>query len=233
MIFIVYLLVPVIIIGLILFLLVKLILSSRYESSIAKKIIFGIFILSFIATAVYYKIAVDDSSKNDSNYVIPAIDWQKVETLSESTSGLEYRSGIGLFALADGGEKQLTKVAPYCRIENQLIKTLPENIEITDTPFAEIPAPPHAFKQQIIFDIQYSVEYDAQALSSFAVLDNGEVWCTERVFRGPADFPSVALIGLGIMITAVSIFTGSIITLLLLTLISFEIYRWRKSKIAN
>ena len=215
------------------FLLVRLILSNRYKSSAAAKIVISIFILSIFSTAVYYVITVNHFRKNQSDYINPAIEWRKIDLLQVAASSLEYRSGIGVFAVTDSGEMQLTKPVPYCRVENQSIDILPEKIEIADTPFAELPAPPQNSEQQIIFEIRYAVDYDTDAISSFAILDNGEVWCTERVFRGPGDFPNASLLGLGIVITSAAIFVGSLFALLVLTIVSLEIYRWRKSNRSN
>lgn len=213
----------------ILFLLVKLFLSSRYNRSIAEKIVFGAFIISILAAGAYYAYTLDDFRKNTTDYVNPAIDWQKVETIKIPSSRLEYRQKVGLFAIADTEEIQVTKSAPLCSVENQAAEILPESIEILDSPHEKLPYPPNPAKQQTTFKIQYAVEYDTVAYSSFAILENGEVWCTERVFRGPADFPNVAAYGLGILITAFSIFVGGMFLFLLLGIIGFEIYRWKIS----
>ncbi|GEM_PF-2235365 len=222
-------LIPIVLL-VIIFLLVRHIVSDRYKSSKAKIIVSAVFALSVLLASTYYKNGMDDFHKNQKDYVNPALEWQKIELLSESVLNLIYRPNVGVFAITDSGEVQLTKPVPYCSIENQTAEILPEEIEITDTPYAELPAPPQPFQQQIIFEIRYAVDYDTLAVSSFALFDNGEVWCTERVFRGPADFPTAVAIGMGYLITAVAIFLGSLIALLLLILIILEIYRWRKEK---
>lgn len=217
----------------IIFLLVRHIVSDRYKSSIAKIIVSVVFVLSVLPASIYYKNGMDDFHKNERDYVNPALEWQKIDLLSETVSNLSYHPNVGIFAVTDSGEVQLTKSVPYCSVENQTVEILPEEIKLTDTPFAELPSPPQSFKQQLIFEIQYAVDYDTLALSSFTLLDNGEVWCTERVFRGPADFPTAVVIGMGYLITAIAIFLGSLTSLLILTIIVWEIYRWRRKNVSE
>jgi energy-coupling factor transporter transmembrane protein EcfT len=222
----IYCLIPVALL-VIIFLLVRLILT-RYKSPMKTKIVGAILVLSFLPAGIYYNNGMNDFHKNQSDYVNPALEWKKIDLLSESASSLEYRPEVGIFAKTDSGETQLTKPVPYCRVENQTLEILPEEIKITNTPFAELPAPPQSFKQQINFEIQYTVDNDTLAVSSFALLDSGEVWCTERVFRGPADFPTAVALGMGYLIVATAIFLGSLISLLILTMIVLEVYRRRK-----
>jgi hypothetical protein len=217
----------------ILFLLVRFLLSSRYQRSIAKKIVIGAFIVSILVSGAYYIYALDDFHKNETDYINPAIDWQKMEAINTSSNYLEYRPDVGLFATTDAEEIQVTKSAPLCSVENQAIEILPESIEIVDSPYEKLPDPPNPSKQQITFKIQYSVEYDTDAYSSFAIMENGELWCTERVFRGPADFPNVAAYGLGIVITAFFIFIGGMFLILLLGIIGLEFHRWQNTSKKN
>jgi hypothetical protein len=211
----------------ILFLLVRFFLSSRYKRSVTEKITIGAFVVSILTAGIYYSYTLDDFQKNLDDYVNPALKWQKMEMLQVPSKYLEYRSEIGLFVLTDAEEIRVTESAPFCSAENQAMEILPESIEILDSPHEKLPDLPNLAKQQTTFKIQYAVEYDTVAYSSFAILENGELWCTERVFRGPADFPNVAAYGLGILITAFSIFIGGMFLILLLGIIGFEIYRWQ------
>jgi hypothetical protein len=223
----IYCLIPIVL-WVIIFFLIRLITSDRYNLSSTIIIAGFILILSFLPANIYYKNGMDDFHKNESDYVNPALEWQRIDQLEESASSLVYHPEVGIFAVTESENIQLTMPVPYCSIENQTSEILPEKIEITDTPYAELPAPPQPFKQQIIFEIRYAVDYDTLAVSSFALFDNGEVWCTERVFRGPADFLTAAAYGMGYLMTAVAIFLGSLISLLLLTVIVLEIHGWRK-----
>jgi hypothetical protein len=227
-----YCLIPIALL-VIIFFLIRLITSKRHNLPNAIIIVGSILMLSSLLAGIYYKNGMDDFHKNESDYVNPALEWQRIDQLEDSASSLVYRPEVGIFAVTESGDIQLTMPVPYCSIENQTAEILPEEIEITDTPYAELPAPAQPFKQQIIFEFRYAVDYDTLAVSSFALLDNGEVWCTERMFRGPADFPRAVAIGMGYLITAVAIFLGSLISLLLLILIVLEIRHWRKANISK
>jgi hypothetical protein len=217
---------------LVIFLLIKVFFSKRYKSPSAKKISAGVLVSSLLLAGIYYKVGIADFHNNESEYVNPAIEWQKADLLQAPALSLEYQSGIGLFAVTGSGDIQLTAPVPYCLVENQSSEIFPEKVEITNNPFAELPEPPQVVKQQVIFDINYAVKYDVHALSSYVILDNGEVWCTERIFRGPADFPKAVTLEMGYVITAIFVFLGSLISLLAITIVVFEIYRWRKEKMS-
>lgn len=223
----IYCLIPIALL-VIIFSLIRLITSKRYNAPNVIIILSPILLLSFLLAGIYFKNGMDDFHKNERNYVNPALEWQRIDQLKESALSLEYHPEVGVFAKTASGETQLTTPVPYCSVENQTADILPEKIEITDTPYAELPALPQSFKQQIIFEIRYAVDYDTLAVSSFVLLDNGEVWCTERIFRGPADFPTAVAIGMGYLIAAFAVFLGSLISLLFLILIVLEILRWRR-----
>ena len=209
-----------------LYFLTRFLLLKRYQDSTITLVLIGIIILGGVISAIYYKISIE----NIAEYSNPATEWQKLDILDNAALSVEYRSGIGVFAITEIGEKQLTKPIPYCLLESQTAEIPPEFVEIPDTPFADFPPPPQPFKQQIIFEMDYAVEYDALGLSSFVVLDNGEVWCSERVFRGPADLPNAIVFGIGILIIAVVVFMGSFLTLLVILIIALEIRQRRKVK---
>ena len=218
---------------LILYLLIRFLFAKRYETPIITLIFVVTTIVSGIIAGKYYGTKISDYNENILEYTNPATEWEKLDVLDSEALSIEYRSGAGLFALTKMGEQKITKPIPYCLVESQTAEIPPESVKISAESYQDFPSPPLPFKQQLGFEMHYAVEYDILGLSSFVVLENGEIWCSERVFRGPADFPNAVALGMSILFVAVAVFMGSFFVLLIISFTALEIYqRKAKTKVA-
>jgi hypothetical protein len=201
------------------------ILAKRYGRSLAAKATIGIVASSFLVAFITFQV-FNRNLKENTN---PAIDWQRITTLETPVSKVQYRPESGLFATTEDGEIGLTGIIPFCLPEGKVAGSHPNEVEIATVPYVNLPSPPQAVKQQISFNILYPVEADASAASSFAVYENGDVWCTERFDQvgqtGAAAFGFTAFF---ILYLAAMIFAGTFVVLLVIVVVGLEIYRWRK-----
>ena len=206
-------------------LLLGIILAKRHGRSIAIKLTSSIVVLSFLVAFITFQILIRDTAEN----INPAIAWQKIATVDVTASELQYRPKSGLFILTDNSEIKITDTIPFCSPDGDVALSYPNEIEVTTTPLVSLPVSPQPIKQRVSFNIYYPVEADAQAASSFALYENGEVWCTERLAQGgPTGAMALGLAGFIFLYLAFIIFVGSFVLLWILAIITLEIQRWRK-----
>jgi hypothetical protein len=208
-------------------LLLGTILAKRHGKSLATKVTIGVVVFSFLAAFITFQVLIRDTAEN----INPALDWQKISQLDVPVSELQYRPKSGLFALADNHEIKITDTIPFCSPDGDVANSHPNEIEITTTPYVSLSLPPQPVKQQISFNINYPVETDSWAASSFAVFENGDIWCTERLAQGGQT--GGAALGFAAFIflyLASIIFIGSIVALMIFSIILLEIHRWRKTR---
>jgi MFS family permease len=119
----------------------------------------------------------------------PSTDWHKVGSLDETPTGLEYRTGEGLFAITHSGEEKIAKAPPAC-LPNDLIAQAnsthhpPPPAEVTTSPHLDLAPPPNQPAYQLTLNIIYPFGTDEYGSVGFAVYNDGEVWCTEEYGRG-------------------------------------------------
>lgn len=213
------------IISLAIVVLLGTILAKRHGRSIALKTTSSIVAFSFLVAFIIFQILIRDVEEN----INPAVAWQKITTLDGPASKLQYYPASGLFALTDHGEIKITGVIPFCSPDGHIASSYPNEIEVTTEPLVSLPVPPQPVKQKVSFNIRYPVEDDSWAASSFAVYENSEVWCTERLAQGgPTGAMALGFAGFIFLYLAFIIFAGSFVLLSILVIISLEIQHRRK-----
>lgn len=204
--------------------LIKFIFSKRYERTLVTKLVTVILGISFlIAVATFRIISKDIDKQTYSN-----TEWQHMKT-QQSITKLEYRPDAGLFAIKGIDEFKIAGKNPFCVNDGQLSGLKPREIEIADTLPSELSSPPQATTQQINFILRYPIDADEIGFSSFAVFENGEIWCTERYMRGGlGGGVAVGVLGFVFLVISALVFVGSFILLLTISIISLEIHRRRQ-----
>jgi hypothetical protein len=208
-------------------LLLWTILAKRHGNSLAKKVTISIIVFSFLLAFIAFQFLIRDTAEN----INPALGWQRISQLDVPVSKLQYRPEAGLFAFANDREIKITGTIPFCSSDGDIANSHPNEIEVITTPYVNLPLPPQPVKQQVNFNIKYPVEADSWAASSFAVFKNGDVWCTERLARGGQT--GGAALGFAAFIFlyfAVIIFVSSFVAVMVLAIVTLEIYRWRKTR---
>lgn len=66
---------------------------------------------------------------------------------------------------------------------------------MVEEPHIELPMPPARPIQQVIFDVKFPVALEQGASTSFALYENGEIWCVERFEQGGLSAGAAAGIG--------------------------------------
>lgn len=190
---------------------------------------------SIIAAVIIWVNFRPDNYEYDENKVYPAEEWRKIISLNVTPTELVYRPKEGLFVITNQDEVKVADVLPACLTNSrvhQYDKNLSPPIEVTDNPKVELPPPPQQPLKQITFDIpiQFSptVDTDILGASSYAIYENGEVWCTERVVqRGQAIALGIA-VGEGFQISYNTVvgFLGTFVFVIILTVAYIEIKRY-------
>jgi hypothetical protein len=208
-------------------LLLWTILAKRHGNSLAKKVTISILVFSFLVALIAFQLMIRDTAEN----INPALDWQRIGQLEASVSELQYRPEAGLFAFANDHEIKITGKIPFCSSDGDIANSHPNEIEVTTTPYINLPLPPQPIKQQVNFNINYPVEADSWASSSFAVLENGDIWCTERLARGgQTGGTALGFAAFIFLYFAVIIFVGSFVVIMVLAIVTLEIYRRQKTR---
>jgi hypothetical protein len=204
--------------------LVRFILSKRYGQSLANKLVIGIFGISFLIGFITFKII----SRDIDDQAFPATEWKQYMKLPQSVKKLEYRPDLGLFAIQETAEVQITDENPFCVSEGQLANLKPREIQTSDSQLSELSPPPQSAVHQIDFILSYPIDADEIGFSSFATFENGEIWCTERYMRGgPGGFVAIGLLGFVYFVISALVFLGSLVLSVVIAVISLEIYRRR------
>jgi hypothetical protein len=205
--------------------LIRFILSKRYGQSLANKLVTGIFGISFLIGFITFKVI----SRDIDEQAFPATEWKQYMKLQQSVKKLEYRPGLGLFAIQETDEVQITEGNPFCVSDGQLANLKPREIQTSDSQLSELSHPPQSAVHQINFILSYPIDADEIGFSSFAAFENGEIWCTERYMRGgPGGAVAIGFLGFAYLMISASVFTGSLILLLISSVISLEIRRRRQ-----
>ncbi len=206
--------------------LIRYFFSKRYGKSLATKVVAGIFGISLLIAIVTFEII----SRNISEQAFPAMEWQQYLDTQQSITKLEYHSSLGLFAIEDNNKVKITDKNPFCVTGGQLSALTPIEIEILEILPSELPLPPQTAVHQINFILHYPIEADEIAFSSFAVFQNGEVWCTERYMRGGfGGAVAIGFLGFAYFVISALVFLGSLILSVVVAVISLEIYRRRNN----
>jgi len=213
----------VILIGLIvIFVLVFLLghyLGKHHGESLAIKFTSGVFAISFILALLpllsLYKGIDEDMNLRAS--------WERVNGIQGPVSDMHYKPNIGLYAIMDNKVIKITNEIPLCS-DNRQSYINPTDIEITSNPRVNIPIPSNSVKQQISFNLIHPTGEDSYGSSSFAIYDNGELWCTEK-FEGGGMADGMYLAGLLIAILMLSsfAFVSSFIFLSIVVIIILKI----------
>jgi len=205
--------------------LIRFIFSKRYGQSLANKLVAGIFGTSFLIAFITFKII----SRDINDRAFPATEWKQYMKLQQSVEKLEYRPSLGLYAIQETNEVQITDENPFCVNEGQLANLKPREIQTSDSQLSELSPPPQSAVHQINFILSYPIDADEIGFSSFATLENDEIWCTERYMRGgPGGAVAIGFLGFAYLMISALVFAGSLIVLLILSIISLEIRRHQK-----
>ena len=156
-------------------------------------------VVAFVAQIAFEPTVYDEY---DEDQAYPAEEWRMVHKLRESPTGLEYRQSKGIVVTTSRTELQITGADPTCLVDGDLARyrehsSLP--IKLTSSPRVQLPSPPKSPLYQLTFDIPIQLDdTDILGASSFAVYENGEVWCSERFLqRGQGVGVAVAFAGGG------------------------------------
>jgi len=211
-------------------------LSFRYGKRISSLVAVSVLLCS-VVVALIARASVDPADyEYNEDQIYPGEEWRKVNSLGEIPTELEYRPTQGLFATTGQSGIQITGVLPACLDDGDIVRywrssmSLP--IKVTSNPRVKLPPPPTSPLYQITFDIPVQVDNtDILGASSYAVYENGEVWCSERVVqRGQAVGVGVAFAaGFQILYTMVVSFIGSFIIMSVLAIICLELWSRRTS----
>ncbi len=213
-----------------------LILSFRYgiyKPSFAALLV----LLCSIVVTLIVRANVDPADyEYNEEQVFPAEAWRKINTLDEIPTRLEYRPDQGLFANNDQHNEQITGVLPACIHGGEITgywdisKSLP--IERTSNPRIQLPPPPTRPLIQTSFDValQFATNTDILGASSFAVYENGEVWCTERVVQQGQAIGAGAAAGAGftVLFTIIANFIKNFIVMCIISIICLELWYRRR-----
>ena len=189
-------------------------------------------LLCSVVVALIARASVNSADyEYNENQAYPGEEWRKVDLLDDIPTELEYRQTRGLFAITDRSGIQITGVLPACLDDGDIVRrwrnstSLP--IEVTSSPRVELLPPPTSPLHQITFDIPIQAgNTDILGASSYAVYENGEVWCSERVVqRGQAVGVGAAFAAVLQVLHAMAVsFTSSFIIMSVLAIICLELW---------
>ncbi len=165
-------------------------LSLRYGRRIGV-LVATLVLLCSVAIALVARARIDPADyEYNEDQTYPAKEWQIVNSLDENPTGLAYRPTEGLFVTINRSNIQITEILPVCLDDGELARRWRDSvpIEATSNPRVKLPPPPALPSHQITFDIPLQIDdTDILGVSSYAIYDSGEVWCSERVVqRGQA-----------------------------------------------
>jgi hypothetical protein len=162
----------------------------------------------------------------------PLIEWERVRSLDEPAVEIFYREGVGFFADTSAEVVQLTQELPACDLNGPLATQYFPNgtqIMVVEVAHIDLPTPPSQIKKQLTFDVNYPVALEQGASTSFALYENGEIWCVERFEQGGLSAGAAhGIVVLGLLFYVVLIFIGGFVVCLIVALLVLELLRRRK-----
>ena len=204
-------------------------LSLRYGRRIAV-LVATLVLLCSVVIALIARARIDPADyEYNEDQAYPAKEWQIVNLLDENPTGLAYRPTQGLFVNTNRSNIQITGILPVCLDDGELARYWRDSasIEATSNPRVKLPPPPTLPSHQITFDIPLQIDdTDILGVSSYAIYENGEVWCSERVVqRGQGPGVGVAFAaGFHILYAMTVGFFGSFTIASILAVGSLEIW---------
>jgi hypothetical protein len=168
-----------------------LLLRRRYGSDRALSAL----VFSLLVSAIPASLAWDHFAEELHN---PVIKWIQVASLDQPAVEISYQDGVGLLTETNEEVAQLTNQLPVCNpdgpLASQYVSDRVEIIQVQE-PHIALPLPPAQPIQQLIFDVKFPVALEQGASTSYALYENGEIWCVERFAQGGLSAGSAAAIG--------------------------------------
>lgn len=220
-------------------------LCWRYKSKLAIITVITVAILASVLTISNASIFIpeinnEDLPKEVSNEDLGIDvfheDWQLIKSISKTPVELEYRLTEGVIVRTEDEEVRIGGVTPGCTREifdvaSDLVARVvtDERCQICN----DLALPPSHPKDQLTLEIVYPKVTERFGAVSYAVYDNGEVWCSERhvhlgmpnlAFAVVPAFDYIALV-----LFTVGVFVISFVGGIIVTIIIFEVQR-RKGK---
>ncbi len=165
------------------------------------------------------------------------VEWHHLTTLAALPVEFQYQLGQGLFVrFLDNSTSKIVDAVPACQPNGPVTACLgvakdqPINIsKIKLDPL--VPDPPDTARLQVMYYIRCPVSSDVFGYTSFAVLSNNEVWCTEQVTRGgPGNMKESFLFGVQTLSRATLVFLMSLMLSISFSIIVLE---WRRRREAH
>jgi hypothetical protein len=204
--------------------LLGIILGRRHGRAPALVALMGAVLLSLAAALAGYLILNRDLEvKPDSSN-----EWHKMAVPGGRAVDLQYQSESGLMITTGDGETSAIREIPFCLANGQLARLAPNFVETTNAPYVALPQPPGPFKQQISFNLSYAISTTGLAASSFGIDENGQLWCTESLYKASMGGTGSASLTLSYM--TILIFAGSVAVMLIPAAITLEIRRQSKAR---
>ena len=211
------------------------IIYTRHRGYVNKIIIASLILGTFIGLIVF---GVQFKMVADASYIYwtGGWQWQKVEFSKKRAIRLEYHPETGLLATTEKEEVEKIRDIPFCTHDASEASDY-GRFEVTKNPYylylvmSPSESQPQLVRQQIRFYISSSLGPKRVVASSFVVDENGEVWCTERIW--PRDsinehpMPEVLLNPTSLVIAFVYSF---MVTPILVVIIVEIFYWWQKVK---
>ena len=198
-------------------------LGTHYGETIARRITSAVFAGSLILSIlplIGFVYVLDDNLNSEAS-------WQKVSDLDGSVSELTYEADDGLFAIMDNSEVRITHEIPFCMASNHYLIS-PSNVVLTESPRTSLPKPSGTVIQQISFDLLDPNREGYFVSSSFALYENGEVWCIEKFEGGGMEFGmSLGYMLAVLMVISAFIFVVSFFLLSILVVVILKVFHGR------
>jgi hypothetical protein len=204
--------------------LLGIILGRRHGYTSTLAALLGVLLLSLAAASAGHLILGKSLGAKPNS----PDEWHKMAALNGRVTEIRYKPDSGLWVTTEDGETSSIRDVPFCLANGQLARLAPNFVETTDDPYVALPQPPGPFKQQISFNLSYAISTTGLAASSFGIDENGEMWCTEKLYQastGGVDAAGNA--SLAVLYMAVMIFAGSFAVMVIPVGIVLEIRRRR------
>jgi hypothetical protein len=202
-----------------------LLLRRRYGSDRALIAL----VFSLIASAVPASLAWDHFLEELHN---PVLEWMQVTTIDEPAIEISYHDGVGVFTETNQEAVQLTNRLPACNPDGSLASQyISDRVEIiqVEEPHIDLPLPVIQPTQQLIFDVKFPVALEQGASTSFALYENGEIWCVERFEQGGLSAGVAAGIGAFALLYVVGfMYVGGVGISLILAILVLEFLHRRQ-----
>jgi hypothetical protein len=210
------------IIGLVLYFL----LTMRYSKHAS-------LLAAALVVVANFGVTVIVSRSSDMRY---PVEWHRLTTLASLPIEFQYQPRQGLFVrFSDNSISKIVDAVPACQPNGPVAACLtvakdqPINIsKIKLDPL--VPDPPDSARLQIMYYVRCPVTSDVFGYTSFAVLSNNEVWCTEQVTRGgPGNMEETFSVIVQTLSRAVLIFCTSLVLSIGISIVVLERRRRRKA----